>query len=65
MSRHPHLPAQKRQNLLRAMCFNYLREFEPEVFARLRKVTEVEIPVQKGGRYKNKRANAASVGGSL
>lgn len=42
------------------MCFSYLREFEPELFARLRRVAEVEIPVQKGGRYKSKRADAAS-----
>jgi hypothetical protein len=60
MSRHANMPCQRRGNLLRRMCFNYLREFEPEVFRRLRVVAEVEIPVQKGGRYKNKRVNVAS-----
>lgn len=60
MSRRPDDPAQRRGNLLRRMCFNYLREFEPEIFRRLRLITEIEIPVQKGGRYKNKRADVAS-----
>jgi len=42
------------------MCFNWIRKYEPDLFARLRRVTEVEYPVQKGGRYKNKRANDAT-----
>lgn len=59
MSRHANMPCQKRSNLLRSMCFNWIRKYEPELFGRLRKVTEIEYPVEKGGRYKNKRANVA------
>lgn len=49
-------PADRRFNLMTQMCYRWVRDFEPERFAKFKRIAEIEIPPEKGGRYKHRNA---------